>query len=386
MKTILAILSTFLLGACNAPSAEYKSKVITSTEVSAIQTIYEKTDINSIFFSNGNPYWNPEFILPKIHSWFSVNQGLRPANSIAPDYVVFELRPIPDQVLAELDTVLLKERYSLSILTASFWHQIQEAQKKGLQISFFSLKSKAKVMGVFFYRYNLIGLNIFSDPVTLPHELRHKEQYKYIDMNYSARFISNDCLSDLSRAFGEIDAITYELPYLQGIVSEFDNFLKRHESIQGLTYPQNELMDNNTEYGKIVTSDVLKGKNCSEQTNTTMRNLNAYFSQANVALRENLNNYTTSIVKHYLRIKKINSLNCHIQSNEKCLKYQEEAADYERQAQSAKESFEMALNEQIKNRRSDIKTELQNLDQGTKYDLCKKALGFSFFINCKDVL
>jgi hypothetical protein len=80
--------------------------------------------------------FNPEVILPRIHSWLAPGFGLR-RTSIGGTRA-FLLAKIPSEVLRDLETSLYPDStpVPLMILRSSFWTRVAKLQDEGLEVGF----------------------------------------------------------------------------------------------------------------------------------------------------------------------------------------------------------------------------------------------------------
>lgn len=386
MKYLALLFCTVLLAACEGPAADLKihseKEVITSEGVSDLRSQYELAFITGSEQGEQDPFWTPEALLPKLHSWFQVGEGLKQKRRLA-DYVVYELRTIPSEVLADLDAVLIPNRYTLAILTKDFWHEVRDAQKKGFRIVFISSFSPSRVSGVYFHGYKLIGLDIQAEPGTLPHELRHAEQYKTIDLRYSPQTLSESCMADMSRAFGEIDATTFEMPTYFEIEKEFDSIYGSNLAFHLLTFPQLTLLGINLDYPDSVSQKVIKNNSCPREIIQTMAKLKNYFSERRSLITRLLGQVTGSVAQVPQLDAALVKNHCDLQDGDTCAKLKTQRDNVLQFGLAQKLEFEQVLHEEVKNRRPTVAAELEKLPAAIQKDLCNRALGYSSFVNCK---
>lgn len=389
MNYLFLLFCTLLLGACEGPAAESnvntEKKVITSEGVSDLRSQFELAVITGSEQGDQDPFWTPEALLPNLHSWFQVGAGLKQQRKWF-DYVVYELRPIPSEVLEDLDAVLIPQRYSLAILTKSFWHEVRDAQKKGFRIVFISSFSPSRVSGVYFNSYKTIGLDIQAEPGTLPHELRHAEQYKKIDLRYVPETLSESCVTDMSRAFGEIDATTFELPLYFEIEKEFESIYGSGLVFNRLTFPQLTLLGINLNYPNSVSQKVVKNNSCPKEINETMSSLKSYFSGSLELLTAHLGKVTGLVAQKVRLETTLETNHCDVQNSDICAKLKSQRDNVVENSLVQKLAFENALHEAVENRRSTVAAELEKLPSEMQKDLCKSALGYSSFVNCEGYL
>lgn len=386
MKYLALLFCTVLLGACEGPAADSKihteKKVISREGVSDLRSRYELTLITGSEQGDQDPFWTPEALLPNLHSWFQVGEGLKQKRKLA-DYVVYELRTIPSEVLADLDAVLIPNRYTLAILTKDFWHEVRDAQKKGFRIVFISSFSPSRVSGVYFHGYKIIGLDIQAEPGTLPHELRHAEQYKTIDLRYSPQTLSESCMADMSRAFGEIDATTFEMPLYFEIEKEFESIHESGHAFHLLAFPQLTLLDINLNYPTSVSEKVIKNKSCPTEIILTMSKLASFFYERQTLIASLLGKVTGSVAQNVRLNAALVTNHCDIQNSDICTTLNSQLDRVLQSDLAQKLEFEQVLHEEVKNRRPTVAAELEKLPAAIQKDLCNRALGYSSFVNCK---
>jgi|GEM_PF-5447692 len=166
--------------------------------------------------------------LPRLHTWFVKGRGLE--SLIYGNDTVFVLHTIPDSVLEDLKSVTFDSNINsgFSIFQYDFWQGIQSAQREGIQVGFFDANSSIEVNGMYIQDRKMILVDIISNRGTLIHELRHHAQYQRLFKRSTAgneslpNTLTNDCRTQFSRFFGELDATTAELPLWNGVFQQFE--------------------------------------------------------------------------------------------------------------------------------------------------------------------
>ncbi|KYG66556.1 hypothetical protein AZI86_05795 [Bdellovibrio bacteriovorus] len=390
MMNLAPYLCAILLTACTPNSdgvsntKAKESKAITTEELKTLQVSYEKNLIKATDKSDHDPVWTAEVILPQIHGWFTPGKGLKAARSVYEQYVIYELKPIPPKVLQELDQVLMPGRYSMAILTKKFWQEVAAAQKSGLRIGFLSSRSAANVSGVYFNYYRMIGLSVLSEPGTLPHEIRHHMQYKKIDVSYEPEFISKSCMADMSRAMGEIDATTFELPLYRGIEEEFSTLTERHQGFAELRTPQLTLLTINLNYPTSVSFQVSQNKECPSDINQAMTEMYERFSKKESEVTSQLRAVSSDVFRLFRLNNAVATEGCTKVSNDRCQRYIQQISEFQQKHADQKEQFLTLLEAEITERRAYVSSVLEKLDDESKKDLCGRAIGFANFVKCED--
>ena len=356
--------------------------VIAPEELREIKSLYEAKFISSSEQGDNDPYWTPETLLPKISSWFKPERGLWKLESIGSEYLVYHLAVLPDELLHELDKILLKERYSLSILTSQFWNEIQKAQKQGVRIALISSKSPSMASGFYMHSLSLIGLSIISEPGTLAHELRHHEQYQYVNLNYKPSYLNSSCLQKMSRAFGEIDATTSELHLYRGIENEFNDLFSKTEF--NFHSPQVQLLSVNLGYPSLVLQKIEVATDCPAELKTPMKALSAYLANQGDRIKNWLMTIPGEIYQQRMVHQKQTTNQCEIQSSLSCDKLAQSFFQHQEKAQAAKENFKVHLTNAVSERPVKIKEILNQLPMAIQKDLCQGALGVHFYLSCKN--
>ena len=366
--------------------AEYTAEdtVINHEGLNEIRSRYEETRIAPQESGDNDPYWTPEVLLPKLSSWFTPGRGLWKREMVSDSYLMYYLAPLPEELIAELNQILLKNRYSLAILTSQFWLDVQKAQKQGLQVAFISSKSPSTASGVYFNSLGLIGLHIFSEPGTLPHELRHHEQYKYIRLNYSPKYLELSCLRQMSRAFGEIDATTFELHLYNGIETEFNELISggKPGSLH-LRFPQVNLLDINLNYPLTMSQMIKSSVVCPPEVTKPMEDLTAYFSQKVDALNSLMREIRLQTIQLRTTQQKLYEDDCDVQNAPNCEKLTESFNTTQEKLVTAQENFRVNLAQEASDRSKKLSATLAQMPSLVRKDLCKGAIGVHFYMNCE---
>lgn len=355
--------------------------VLTQEELREIKSHYEAKFISSSEQGDNDSYWTPEALLPKISSWFKAERGLWKLESIGNEYLVYHLAVLPDELIQELDTVLLKDRYSLSILTSQFWSEIQKAQKQGVRIAFISSKSPSMASGFYMHSLSLIGLSLISEPGTLAHELRHHEQYKYVNLNYKPKYLNSSCLQKMSRAFGEVDATTSELHLYSGIENEFNELFSKTEF--NFHSPQVQLLNINLGYPSMALQKIEVSTDCPAELKIPMKELSAYLADQGDRLKNWLMTIPGEIYQQRMVRQKQTVNQCETQSSPACDKLEQSFLLHQEKMESAKENFKIQLAQAVLNRPQIIKKTLSQLPQPLQKDLCYGANGLHFYLSCE---
>lgn len=366
--------------------AEYTDKdtVINHEGLNEIRSRYEETRISPQESGDNDQYWTPEVLLPKISSWFEPQRGLWKLETVGDSYLMYYLAPLPQELINELNQVLLKDRYSLAILTSQFWNDVQKAQKQGLQIAFISSKSPSTASGVYFNSLGLIGLHIFSEPGTLPHELRHHEQYKYIKPGYLPKYLEISCLRQMSRAFGEIDATTFELNLYNGIEKEFNELISDEKpGSLYLRFPQVNLLDINLNYPLTMSQMIKSSTVCPPEVTKPMEDLTTYFSQKVDALNSLMREIRVQIIQLRTARQKQVEERCDLQNSPACEKLATSFNTAQEKLATAQENFRENLSLETSDRRQKISEALAQMPYLVRKDLCKGAIGVHFYTNCE---
>lgn len=407
MKTniLKIIILTSLLGCQNAqskknnPENDYnRSYKIDASIINDIKSEYLK--IPGVNLSH-NEYKDVDFFsvdkfLEKIHPWFRLGIGLKGPVKVSEEFEFYELKEIPEFVIDALNVGLLQERFSLAVITKEFWNLVSETQNKGFRIGFISHKSPRKVSGVYFHSLNFIGLDIFSEPGTLPHELRHVQQFRSIEKYKNLKTNSNEindlseeCLRSISSAVGELDATSSEMIYYKGIENEldFNYFLQpKFNDLNHLDiYPQVALFNINMSYPYLAIDWVLNSS-CSQKIKQNFSVLRSLIQEANSESLEDIFESTSSIVR-YRNAKKVLDEKCAKSNTDECSqsikKNNKEMAIFA--VSRSKFIGDFAYN--IKQREIILndfftKTELKNYH--TLF--CKNILGYNEIADCTQVI
>ncbi len=189
-----------------------------------INSISEKYTIT---IGTGDLYLQPDYILPKLCNWFRPGVGLDVGYSFYKNkYKYIRVNRIPNDVLAEIDSMLTDNHNQVSIFSKSFWKELAKLQSKGVDIGFLdnmntNLSSdKVKVEGLTIFDEHLILFKILYGEQIVKHEGRHWDQmfftsndkFQLIDKNplRSNSKLSNNCRSKLYRSSLELDALIVE--------------------------------------------------------------------------------------------------------------------------------------------------------------------------------
>jgi hypothetical protein len=387
MKSLFLILTLLVLGACEAPSTaaqpmEITPKVIDKSDLNHLQSEYEQYYFSSSESGDNDPVWTPEVILPRIHTWFTVGLGLKRAKNVS-DYLIYELNTIPDEVIEQLQSRLLPHRYSLAVITSSFWKQVQEAQRKGFRLGFISSKSPSRASGVYFSGKNLIAFLIIAEPGTLPHELRHAEQYKALAPQYESYEISESCMGDLRYAFGEIDATTFESAYYSGVENEFDGLVSRNGTNALLALPQSRLFLTNLEYPVRVSLKAMKNDSCPAEIKETMKQLHSFFSSRLEFLTSQLSGIASLSIQQERKQLTYAQMRCDSVSSEKCKKLEDFITNSLKEIAISKTDFKNLILSENALRTDAITKQLNKLPTSQIREMCSGALGVAFYTECE---
>lgn len=361
-----------------------KDTVISHESLSEIKSMYEQKIISAHSNGDNDPYWTPEVVLPQISSWFRLGRGLVQLESVSEDFLVYHLAPLPDELMNKLEKVLLKERFSLAILTMQFWMEVQQAQKQGLKIAFISSKSPSAASGVYFHELNLIGLDILSEPGTLPHELRHHEQYRKVSLGYIPKALNFTCLRQMSHAFGEIDATTFELGLYDGIEKEFNALLNDPKPGSfHLMFPQADFLNISLNYPLTMSQMIKNSSDCPSEVTEPMGDLTEYFIQQMDNLKALMEEIRGPIIQLRSVQQKLSGTQCEAQSNPACEKLSVAFVNQQEKLSTAQENFRIRLLQDSSDRPKKLKEILSRFPRSIQKDLCKGAIGVHSYLNCE---
>lgn len=196
------------------------------------------------------------------------------------DYVLQSLPPIDaDMLYAILEKIPRDNRAGFSVLSPNFWLAVQKAQQSGLQVAWI-VQSPRVVNGVYFESEKTIALNWHADIATLFHELRHhvqaaqfayRSEIQKMLVERRARYAySGECLPQLNRYFGELDATVEDLAYWQDYFNQLDVPKGAQVSRE---HPPLHLFQINLSYPFQVSEGVLRDKDCPESFKIATREI-----------------------------------------------------------------------------------------------------------------
>ena len=238
MKFILSFLVAHLLVGCGNPS--HGSLRVTPAPSEIIKLRSELEDYDYVGSIDDRPsQFNPEMVLKRIHPWLVPGTGLR-THRIG-DSSAFILQPIPEQVLQDLNSILYPDStpVPLLFLRSNFWTRAARLQKEGYQIGFKAYTPRSADVGVYIAEKNILLFDTFAEYGTLSHELEHALQHQKILLTFSPRTthpeLSENCIEQLGRFLGEVDATRVELKEWRGTFSTFEYRPERYRTLREVT-------------------------------------------------------------------------------------------------------------------------------------------------------
>ena len=377
-----------------------KSSVASSEQIQNWLSLYES--LENGLRSEVDPQFRPEILLPKLHSWFGDPNNLSRAVPITNSWSLHTIQPIPNDVLADLDRVLIDDeetRTSFVVLTKSFWHAIKDAQKR-VSIGFLSFDNPTNVFGIYFHHLKLVGLDIFSDQGTLPHELRHLDQALRLEkikkVYRKAQWtphLRSECLAVASNAFGEVDATSWELA--KGVHSRIETeiapfarcgFRSSCEGKDSPAFPQASFFSVNMSYPALALSRILTETTCDASFRQAVRKLKDDQELKSSALSTLLRSLSyVSIGMTRARLDHLAG-NCNRQETLACNQTTSQLEDSQKLYESLRARFVEGLERERQDRPKRFMEWTKTLPARLKEDLCRSASGFENIADCRTEL
>lgn len=196
-----------------------------------------------------------------------------------------------DMLFAILEKLPRDNRAGFSVLSPNFWRAVQKAQQANLRVGWI-LHAPSVVNGVYFDKKKTIGLNWHADIATIFHELRHQQQwaqFAYRDefqktlIERRARYAySGECLWNLNRYFGELDATVEDLAYWQDYFNNLD--VAKAAQVRS-EHPPLHLFQINLSYPFQVSEGVLQDKDCPESFKIATREVWDLLKRTDLAIQ-----------------------------------------------------------------------------------------------------
>lgn len=333
--------------------------------------------------------FRPEKLLPQIHPWFEVGIGLETQIELGQGYRIFFLKPIPKQVLASLSDGLIQQNFTFAVLTKTFWQLVKEQQLSNMRIGFLSFDSDRMVSGVTFHNNRIIGLNIFSEPGTLFHEIQHIKQFENISDQSSNELIrlnenyNRSCISKLSMAIAELDATEKEMVFYLTLMDEFDFDDLIDSSIHSINIPQKSLFLINMHYPEMA-SDWIIMSDCSKEIKDIFNNISSLTYVSNQKSLNITSNMKISLVVYLKYLKNWNEKCLVNTSSENCEEIKNHMETLKSNFNSQKASFPKIFLENMEGRKLILKENLSLLAKSeTEFSLlCRSVAGFKFLVDC----
>ncbi len=398
---VLTSLFLGLAAGCQDGKTEVETRLATKEQIQKWLAEYEITP-NVPDRSSLDQKFRPERFLPKIHSWFATRGNLQRPMNLGSGWSIMKLRPIPPWVIADLDRILIDDthrRVSFAVLTKSFWRQVQAAQNR-VEIGFLSFDNSVVVSGVYFHSLKLVGLDIFSEPNTLPHELRHADQGDRLDKIarshrpwFSPKVLERECLAVASGAFAEVDATSYELAnhLHRGLENEFPveprcQALGNCETYPVPQYPNFSFFMVNMNYPVEAFKRILNEESCSEDFKQLTREIIAVQDVASNDLVDALAAVTrpSQAMATAYRVRAANR--CDRQSSIACDQALEAFQRHASEIDTIRAAFTQKMAQERTERPKRLLQWTQRLPRDVKHDLCHFAKGFEFIADCKQVI
>ncbi len=120
--------------------------------------------------------YQPEVILPQLHSYFKVGQTLKPYR--AGGFKGYLLRKLPPQVLHDLQSTAYgaDQNTGFAVLQASFWSRAADLMKQSFKIGFVESDPNNSINGVYFHDTKTIFIDVEANAGVLEHEYHHHVQ------------------------------------------------------------------------------------------------------------------------------------------------------------------------------------------------------------------
>lgn len=400
-KMRIMIVSWVLISAIGCQRDQsLKPSVASSEQIQNWLSLYES--LENGLRSEVDPQFRPEILLPNLHSWFGDPRHMSQAVSITKGWLLHTIQPIPDDVLADLDRVLIDDertRTSFVILTKSFWHAFKDAQKR-VSIGFLSFDNPTNVFGIYFHHLKLVGLDIFSDQGTLPHELRHYDQAIRLEKikgvyqgSQWTPHLRSECLAVASNAFGEVDATSWELAkgVHLGIETEIPPFARcgvrsSCEGKESPAFPQTSFFSVNMSYPALALSRILAEPTCDGDFRQAVRKLKEDQEGKSSALATLLR--SLSYVSIGLTRARLDHLagNCSRQETLACIQTISQLEESQKLYESLRDQFVEGLERERQDRPKRLLEWTKTLPVEIKKDLCRTASGFENIADCRTEL
>ncbi len=138
-------------------------------------------------------------------------------------YKMMPFKKIPEQVRSEVLAITRPDdqKTGYALLMRPTWTKLFEIQDDGYRIGILETQPGARISGVYSDTNRHIGIDVLGSEGTLPHELRHAEQYDSVRSTRTGRIngISKECYQRLHTMFAEVDATNFELPSWKGTMA-----------------------------------------------------------------------------------------------------------------------------------------------------------------------
>ena len=341
----------------------------------------------------------PENILPQLHGFFRVGKTLTRVSMGGHDALI--LTKFPDIVSNQLQGAAFGDDYhtGFAILQSAFWRRVSELMKEGFQIGFLIHDPSFAVNGMYFSDNKTILVDIISNEGVLVHEYRHHLQYLNANQqNNSAPVeLSEKCLNQAIRFFGELDATTAEFSTWKGVFQTFDTSPAWHVnahrdqqfSKESFTAPQMNLLTSNLLYPRTAAYWVLNEKTCPPELNDVILKTIAIVDEE----------YTDIYFNKIFGLIKLRSSDfvCHFSINyfcgsssqplsvsqiKSCQDHRDNLALIPEKTRKLKEEIDQAIENESIERPKKIRNVLNTLSAGIHQDLCNYSAGFAFMSDC----